>query len=174
MVDAAIAAFPGLGGGSCSSSAGDAAGDVDFSTESLYEAHVRRAKAQLAEQSEARNMQRHAEAAQLRAKHPLAVEPAPLSLPPRQVERQVEFTSQVEVEQQRRRVVKQLRQQAAVHIQACYRRHTVRRTLRALNHLSTIIQKNARGRASRRYVAELLAAGLLPGAAANLPRAQRR
>ena len=42
------------------------------------------------------------------------------------------------------------RHAAAVHIQACYRRHTVLRTLTALNTLATVIQCNYRGLIARR------------------------
>ena len=44
---------------------------------------------------------------------------------------------------------------AATHIQSCYRRHIVTKTMHALNHLSTIIQSGARGRAGRRRAYQL-------------------
>lgn len=46
------------------------------------------------------------------------------------------------------------RHRAATHIQACYRRHAVLRTLEALNTLATVIQSNFHGHRARKVLAQ--------------------
>ena len=156
-VDAAAAANAAVVAAALAALPPSAEGGID--TEALYEHHVRRAKEQLADREEQRQEQRRAERRRLADKYPPLAASATGDPHPK-----VEFTGQVEIEQQRRREMRHQRQKAATHIQACARRHTVLRTLHALNHLATIIQKNARGRAARCRVAEILDTGDLNAA----------
>ena len=126
---------------------------IEAETDSLYDQHVRRAKEQLAQRrGTCEDLQRE-ERRELEARYPVT---HPSTRP--SVTR-VAFNGQVDDEQERRRNMKLRRQKAAIHIQSCYRRYHVRRTLRALNHLTTIIQKHARAMIARVRVAEVIRTG---------------